>query len=537
MPDYNLLIKNGRLVDGTGNPWFKADIGISEGKIEKIGSIKEKEEQTIDVEGLIVSPGFIDLHNHSDLTVLAYPHCENYLMQGVTTAVVGNCGLSMAPLNPKRMELLKTYLSPLLAPDFDYRWNWRTLGEFYKIVKEKGTGMNLVPLVGQGTIRVAVKGFEKSEASAQEMKEMKRLLAQSLEEGAFGMSTGLIYPPGSYTPTKELIELGRILKEYGRIYASHIRNEADFLMEALKEVIKIGEVNGIPVEISHHKASGESNWGKVNATLRAIREARERGVEVGCDVYPYTAGSTTITAILPGWALEGGVERMLDRLKKKEARKKIKEELSKDTIKGENWIKEAGFDGIIVASCQSNREYEGKSLEEILREKGRLQEKYEGLLDLLLEIGGNASIVLFTMSEEDVKTVISSPISSIASDSWVTSPSIGKPHPRAYGTFPRVLGKYVREERILTLEDAIRKMSSLPASKVRLKNRGLLKEEFWADLVVFDPAKIRDRSTYKDPHQYPIGIKYVIVNGQIAVENGKLTDSKPGKIIKSSERN
>ncbi len=533
--DFDIVIKRGDIIDGTGNPWFGGDIGIDKGKIKKIGLIRENGRKTIDADGMVISPGFIDLHNHSDMSVLACPNCESYIMQGVTTLVVGNCGLTMAPVSPQRLELLKEYLLPLLSQDFDYGWNWKTLKEYYEKVEEEKIAANLVPLVGHGTIRIAVKGFEKSELSEEEMGEMKKLLAESLEDGAFGMSTGLIYAPGCYSTTEELVELGGVLKEYGRIYTSHIRNESTKLAEAVKEAIRIGEENNIPVEVSHHKAKGEENWGKIDSTLRLMEKARERGVEVNCDVYPYIAGSTTISAFLPIWVLEGGIEKMLERLKSKEIREKIKEELVEDRVGGENYFRDAGFDGIFISSCPSNKEYEGKSLTEIIREKNRLSEPYEAFFDLVLEIRGNGLTINFMLDEEDVKRVISSPLSSICSDSWAMSPtSTGKPHPRTYGTFPRILGRYVREEKILRIEGAIRKMTSLPASKVRLKDRGLLKEGFWADVTIFDPAEIRDTATYQDPQQYPTGIKYVIVNGGIAVEGGKLTYAKSGKILNAS---
>ena len=530
--EYDLVIRNGLIVDGTGSPWFKDDIAIKNGKIVRVGKVKGRGEVELDARGLVVSPGFIDLHNHSDLTILAYPNAESYIMQGVTTAVVGNCGLSMAPINPDKVDLLKKYLSPFLARDFDYGWDWRTLGEFYSKIEKQGTTINLVPLVGHGTIRIAVKGFDPSEPSKEELEEMKRLLRESLEEGAFGMSTGLIYPPGSYAKTEEIIELAKVVREYGGIYTSHIRNEGKYLIESVEEAIRIGEEAGIPVEISHHKASGKPNWGKVNATLRLMERARERGVEVNCDVYPYTAGSTTITALLPTWVLEGGVGKMLDRLKDREVRKRIKEEIEEDRMKGENFLKAAGWGGVLISQC-SVKEYEGKTLEEILKEKGMAHDPYEGFFDWLLEIKGDAAMVIFIMDEEDVKTVLSSPLSSVISDAWATCPAAGgKPHPRAYGTFPRVLGRYVREEKLLTLEEAIRKMTSLPAGKVRLHDRGLIREGFWADIVIFDPKTVIDRATYENPHQYPEGIKYVIVNGKVVVKDGELTGERPGKVIR-----
>jgi N-acyl-D-amino-acid deacylase len=533
---YDIVVKEGHIIDGTGNPWFKADIGIYRGKVVKIGIIEEIGQNVINADGMIVSPGFIDLHNHSDLTILAHPDCESSIMQGMTTAVVGNCGFSMAPVSSKNLRLLREYISPFLKRDFDYGWDWISLKDYYEKVKKKQIAMNLVPLVGHGTIRIAVRGFEKSKLSRAELREMKKLLIQSLEDGAFGMSTGLAYPPGYFATMEELLELGAILKKYGKIYASHIRNESSRLKEAVKEAIKIGEENNIPIEISHYKAKGEENWGKVDSSLRLMEKARAKGIEVGCDVYPYTAGSTTITSILPVWVLEGGIEKMLKRLRNSDIREKIKKEYVEDRVMGSNDIKDAGFNGIVVSSCSSHKEYEGKSLEDIINGKYRFGDPYEGLFEFLLEIKGDATVIKFLMEEEDVKQVISSPLSLIISDSWTTSPDEGgKPHPRAYGTFPRFLRIYVTEGRILTIEEAIRKITSLPASRIRLKGRGLIKEGFWADIVLFDPVEIKDNSTYQDPHRYPSGMKYVIVNGGIAVDNGKPTYAKYGKIIYANQ--
>ena len=325
--------------------------------------------------------------------------------------------------------------------------------------------------------------------------------------------------------------MAKVLREYNAIYATHMRNEGKYLIEAVDEAIRIGEEAGVPVEISHHKASGRYNWGKVSATLRLMERARMRGVEVNCDVYPYTAGSTTITALLPNWMLEGGVEKMLDRLRDQEVRERLKREFKEDLM-GENFLRSAGWNGVLISQCVVEK-YEGKTLEEILKMKGAFESPYDGFFDWLLEVKGDAAMIIFTMDEMDMKTVLSHPLSSVISDSWATSPSSGgKPHPRAYGTFPRVLGRYVRGEKLLSLEEAVRKMTSLPASKIRLSDRGLIKEGFWADIVIFDPDKIIDKATYQSPHQYPAGIRYVIVNGEIVVEDGKLKGVRPGKVLK-----
>lgn len=534
---YDLIIRNGKIVDGTGNPFVFRDIGIKDEKIAKIGKIHEQGKIEIDADKLVVSPGFIDLHNHVDQGILAFPLGDSYTMQGVTTSVVGNCGLSMAPVNPERLEQLKKYNSPFLAKHYHYMWNWKSLGDFYERVIEKGIALNLVPLVGHGTLKVAVMGFKGSDPSRVEMEEMKSLLKQCMEDGAFGMSTGLIYPPGTYSRKDELIELASVLTEYGGIYATHLRDEGNDLLESVQEAIDIGRANGIAVEISHHKAMSNRNWGKVHDSLAMIARAREDGVDVSCDVYPYTAISTTITSLLPTWALEGGIESMLQRLNDPDARESIICALAQAEGGNDSLIKQLGTDRIFIGECPSRTDYEGLSLNKIFRCVPHDGQIYSKFLDLLLEIDGNATMVVFAMSEEDVKTVIASPFSAIISDSWVTSPdSGGKPHPRAYGSFPRVLGKYVRDEKVLSIEEAVRKMTSMPASKMGIQDRGLLKEGFWADIVIFDPDTIIDRATFQEPHHFPEGIHYVIVNGSAVVEKGRFTQARPGRILKRSAR-
>ena len=530
---YDVVIKGGMVVDGTGNPWLKKDIGIIKDKLVKIGHIKGEARKTIDAAGKVVAPDFIDLHSHTDHNILPCPDAESFIMMGVTTAVVGNCGLTLAPTSPRTLPLLRRYLDPFLQDGYSYGWDWRTLGEFYERVEKQKMGLNLVPLAGQGTIRLAVKGLEPGPATPAEMNEMKRLLAESMEEGAFGMSTGLIYAPGSYCETEEIIELTSVLKRYGGIYTTHMRNESDRLIESVEETIRIGDANDIPVEIPHHKALGKTNWGKVNATLRMLEDVRRRGVDIGCDAYPYVATSTSITAIIPTWLLEGGVDMLPQKLKDNEIREQAKKEIIDGTMKGSNAIKAAGWHGIRIAGCPSNREYEGKSIAEILEMTNRFADPFAGFFDFVLEINGNAKIINFSIDEADVKTVLSHPLTAFISDAGAMAPRMGgKPHPRTYGTFPRVLAKYVREERLLSLEEAVKKMTSLPAGRVGISDRGALREGLFADIVVFDPATIRDKATFDDPHQYPEGIEYVIVNGVPAVENGRLTGARAGRVLR-----
>ena len=531
--DFDIVIKGGEIFDGTGIPSFKADIGIKDGKIVKIGNITEKGSTTINADDLVVSPGFIDMHNHADHAILAFPNAECYIMQGVTTSLVGNCGLSMAPINSANLELTKSYLFPFLRSDFDYKWDWKTSKEYFEKIRKNRTAINLAPLVGQGTLRIAVKGFDMSRASKEEMDTMKTILKQELEEGAFGLSTGLVYPPGSYSTTEELVELTSVLKDYDALYTTHMRSESDELLESVEEAIRIGEENDISVEISHHKAIGKANWGKVKKTLKMLEDARKRGVNIHCDVYPYTVAMTTVSSLLPPWTLEGGVEKMLARLGSQEERVKIERDITEGRMKGENWIRGIGWENIVVAECPLDKNSEGKSLKTLFQEKNQFQKPFKALFDWLIKIKGEATMVFICMDEDDVKTVISSPLSIIISDSWVIAPrGGGKPHPRGYGSFSRILGKYVREEKILTLKEAIKKMTSMPAKKIGLKDRGILQEGYWADITIFNKDEIKDKATFKNPHQYAEGIYYVIVNGELAVNHGEITGRKPGKILK-----
>ena len=533
MKSFDLIIRNGCICDGTGNPSRHADVGIVGDRIEAIGKLSDATaKETVDASGKVVAPGFIDMHNHVDHAVLAFPDEESYIMQGVTTSVVGNCGLSMAPVSDAHRDEVRKYLKPFLDKKFDYGWEWSTLTEFFTRVRNSGTIQNLAPLVGQGTLRIAVKGFDPSPATGAEMARMKALLLEELEQGAFGLSSGLIYPPGSYTTERELTELASVLTPFGAVYATHIRNEGDRLIESVDEAIAIGEANGIPVEISHHKAASRANWGKVNATLRIMEQARSRGVDVSCDVYPYPAAMTTISALLPSQALEGGIGEMLRRLADPASRAQLAAAIGDGTMKEENWIRGIGWKNIVIAECGAAPRYDGMSLEQIIAGR-KPEDPFGSFFDWLLEVKAEATMVLFGMDEDDVRTVIAHPLSAVISDSWVTAPRAGgRPHPRGYGSFPRLLGKYVREEKLLSLEEAVRKITSMPASKIGIRDRGLLREGFFADVVVFDAATVRDKATFTNPHQYPEGIEHVVVNGRIVVTRNTLLGVRPGTILR-----
>jgi len=529
---YDLVIKNGRVIDGTGNPWFKADIAVKDGKVVEIGEIPQsKADEVIDATGQIVCPGFIDMHSHSDLFLLINPKAESKIRQGVTTEVIGNCGASLFPILPGKVEIFMKRVGALAE---EVTWDWHTLDEYAEKLENQGISVNVVPLVGHGTLRINVMEFENRAPTKNELDEMKALLEDSLKVGAFGMSTGLIYTPGSYANTEEIIELAKVASRYGGIYASHVRSESTWLLEAVREAIRIGKEADIPVEISHLKSAGRRNWGKVRDALRIIEAARDEGVEVTCDFYPYTAGSTGLAACLPPWAHEGGLEEMLKRLNDPSARAKMKKDIERGLPGWENLAGTAGWDSIVVAYCEKNKEYEGLSIAEIAKMRG--VDPFDAAFDLLLEEEGVVSIILHMICEDDMRYVMKHQLTMVGTDGSCYAPygplARGKPHPRNYGTFPRILGRYVRDEKVLSLQDAIRKMTSMPAQKLGLRDRGLIREGFWADIVIFDPHKVLDKATFKNPHQYPEGITYVIVNGKVAIEKGEHTGVLAGKVLR-----
>ncbi len=533
---FDLAIKNGRIVDGTGNPWFRADIGIRKGKIAEIGRLTSSEaKKIIDAEGLVVCPGFIDMHNHSDRSLLVNPNLESAVRQGITTLVIGNCGFSLAPVDPTKKEFMVKYFSRFLPVGVELRIDWSTFGEYLTRLEENKAASNIATLVGHGTVRASVIGFEDRDPTPEELEKMKMLVAEAMDAGAFGLSTGLIYPPGMYSKTYELIELCKVVARYGGIYASHIRGEGATLVEAVKEAIEIGEKSGVPVEISHHKAAGKVNWGKTKETLKLMEEARARGVDVTCDQYPYNAGMTSLATLLPPWTQVGGMEETLKRLRNPEERERIRRDIEEGVAGWENMISNCGWESIYISfvATKENKVLEGKNLAEIAELKGK--DEFSALFDLILEEKGKAYIVIFEMDEEDIRRVMRSRLQMVGTDSWAVAPygvlSEGKPHPRFYGTYPRILGKYVREDRVITLEDAVRKMTSFPAQKLKLKDRGLIREGSWADIVVFDPIRVKDRATYEDPHQYPEGIKYVLVNGEVVIDKGEHTGVLARKIL------
>ena len=526
---FDLLIRHGTVIDGTGRPGVAADVGVSGGRVTAVAPALEGDAaRDIDASGRIVAPGFIDAHTHSDFTLLSTPGADSKVRQGITTEVVGNCGFSPAPVAPQTLDLLKEYVGFLNA---DLPWNWQRLGEYYQRVSDQGCAMNLVPLVGHGAVRIAVMGFADRAPSADELVHMQRLVGEAMEDGAFGLSSGLIYTPGCYGDTAELVALAQVARQAGGVYATHMRGEGGTLEEAISEALSVGEEAGIPVQISHLKASGRENWGKMERALHMIEAGRERGIAVTADVYPYIAGSTTMTSLFPAWTLEGGMDRFLARIADRDTRQRIIDEVQGD---GAGWSRATGslgWDDILVASCQQQKQFEGCTVAQIADAMGK--EPPEAMMDFLLAEQGKVAVVLFMMSEENVALGIAHPLLMIGSDSLALATGQGgKPHPRTYGTFPRVLGKYVRDERLLSLEEGVRKMTSMAADTFGLSDRGVLAEGKAADITIFDAATVADRATFGEPHQYSIGIDYVIVNGQIVVEHGVQHPVLPGQVLR-----
>ena len=527
----DLTLKNGRIVDGTGNPWSYGDVGIKDDVVMEVGRVNQSSRETVDVRGQVISPGFIDGHCHSDLMVLDDPLSEIKLQQGVTTEVLGNCGMTPAPFTERNLDLLRSYVEPVLGST-EREWSWETVESYVDSLLEVKPSENVATYVGHGTLRIAVIGFENRPASADELDRMKRLLEEGLQAGAVGLSLGLMYAPGSYTSREELAELCSVLPGYDGLLATHIRGEGNSLIPSIEEVIWLAETCGVSLQVSHLKAAGRSNWGSVTQAMELIEDARSRGLDVTCDVYPYTAGSTTLTSLLPPWVLEGGVSRALERLKDSASRKRIKEELGHEHDGWDNLLASTGWDSVYISSLsrRNGANLEGKHIAELSEMKG--MESADYMMDLLLEQDGKISIVFFHMAGTDVDQVVRWDRSLIASDSLHDQAE--KPHPRLYGTFPHVLARYVREDRLLTLEEAIRKMTSFPARRFRLGKRGLIAPGYAADLVMFDPETISDRATYDDPKRFPEGISCVLVNGAIVVESGVHRGVRAGRAIERS---
>ncbi|HLF50205.1 MAG TPA: D-aminoacylase [Methylomirabilota bacterium] len=527
---WSLLIKNGSVVDGSGAPAAAADVAVEGDRIAAVGrGLSGEAARVIDATGLMVTPGFIDIHSHSDLFYHACPAAESKVRQGVTTEVVGMCSFSPAPVAPGGAEAVKAWAAGIGSR---LVITWQTFAQYMDHLRGLGPSVNIVHFVGQGALRLAGMGAENRPPAPRERKDMERLLAEALEAGAFGFSTGLVYPPSLYASTEELVALAKSMAKRGGLYFSHIRGEAATLEDAIKEAIRIGEDGGVPVQIAHIKAAGRENWGKMDRALRLVDEARARGLDVTADVYPYHAASTKMDNLLPAWTHDGGIAKLLERLHDGAARRRIVDECSVD---GERWKTASGtvgWDEILVATC-SRPELAGTNLAQLARDTGMAPA--EVMLDLLRDEQAQVSMVVFSQSEDNVVKALAHPHVMIGSDSLGLSagpgPHPGKPHPRMYGTFPRVLGRYVRERKLLSWETAVNKMTGMPAAKLRLKDRGLVRPGLAADLAVFDPATVLDLATFVDPHRHPAGIPYVVVNGQVVVDGPRYNAAPAGRVL------
>jgi N-acyl-D-amino-acid deacylase len=502
-PPYDLVIRNGRIVDGTGSPWYRAEIGIRGDTIAAISpSIAGPAARTIDAAGQIVSPGFIDIHNHGRENIFELPTADNYIRQGVTTIIEGPDGGSVVPLGPflDKLDALKK-------------------------------SINIGSFIGQGSVREAVLGRANRRPSEAELDKMRALVEDGMKNGAFGMSTGLFYVPGAFTPIEEVIALARVAGKYGGIHISHMRDEAFGVVDSVKETIRIGEEGQLPTQVTHHKIVGPRNYGKSVETLALLDAARARGVDATSDQYPYTASSNAFVAsMVPQWAQEGGREQMLARLKNPTSRK----EIAGETVR---IIREERGGGdpknVFLAHCDWDPAMAGKNLADVAKMRG-LEPTIENGAEAALWVveQGSCQGVYHAMSEQDLERVMRHPLTMIASDGWVQIFGSGVPHPRSYGTFPRVLGVYVRERKVLPLEDAIRKMTAFPAQRLRLNDRGILRPGLKADVVVFDPATVRDMATFEKPHQYPVGFSSVIVNGELVFDGKAMTSARPGRVLR-----
>lgn len=531
-PEYDLLIKNGRVVDGTGRPAYDAEVAIKGDRIARIDKMPvASARRTIDARGLIVAPGFIDMLGQSESNLLIDPRAMSKVMMGVTTEITGE-GESIAPVNERLIQE---------NADFYRRYNltvdWRTLGEYFQRLEKQGIGVNLGTYVGATSVRAYVVGFDNRAPTAAELDQMRRLVADAMKDGALGLSTSLQYVPARFAKTDEIVELAKVARQYGGIYATHQRSEANALDASLEEVFEIAQRARIPVEIFHLKTAYKKNWGRMPEILRRIASARQRGLDIRADVYPYTAASTSLTACLPPWALEGGTERMLERLRDLNTRARLKREIMTDSNEWENiYLGSGGPEGVLIGSVV-NRDLEatqGKRISEIATQQQK--DPLDALFDLILADRGQTGAIYFMMSEDDLSAALRAPYVSICTDSGARATdgplSRSKSHPRGWGSYPRILSRYVREQHLLTLEEAIHKMTGLPAERVQLRDRGLVRAGMYADLTLFDPQRVRDRATFEAPNQYPGGIPYVIINGQLSVDNGQRTNALAGRVLR-----
>jgi N-acyl-D-amino-acid deacylase len=532
-PAFDVVILNGHVIDGTGSPWYAADVGVRDGRIAAIGRLAgAAAKRTIDARGRIVAPGFIDMLGQSELTVLVEPTLPSKIFQGITTEITGEGG-SAAPLNDAIVKADKVDYDHLaITPD------WRTYAQYFARVEKQGIGINMAHFVGATQVRRMVLGDADKQPAPAELDRMKALVREAMEQGAAGLSTSLQYPPAPYAKTEELIALASEAATHGGIYATHMRSEAGTVLEALDEAIRIGREANIPVEIWHVKAAGKRNWGRMKEIVSKIEAARRAGIDITADTYAYPAWFNSFSAFIPPWAHDGGDEKLLERLKDPQARERIRKDMLSPDDKGwdNEWQEIPGPEAVLIGAVQNPelRSIQGKTLAEIasLWKKDPI----DTIFDILIRDHAYTYVAVFGMSEPDVALAVAQPWVSFNNDSQGTAPTglLGQehPHPRAYGTFPRIFRKYVREDKLISLEEAVRKMTALPAQKMRLADRGVLKAGMWADVVVFDPEQIADKATFAQPNQLSVGMDYVLVNGVPVIAAGKATNALPGKVLR-----
>ena len=530
---FDVLITNGRVVDGTGAPWFRADIGITGDRIAAIGQLDDREAKVrIDATNLVVAPGFIDMLGQSEFNVLVDPRAASKITQGITTEITGE-GSSIAPLND---ALVKS-----AQPQYDrfkITLDFRTLDQYFARLERQRPAINVGSFVGAGGVRAYVVGQGQRAATPEEIEQMKALVGQAMEQGALGVSTSLQYVPGRFASTDEIVELARVAKKYGGIYISHQRSESSQIMPSLDEVFAISERAGIPAEVWHLKTAYKANWGRMPSVLKYFEAARARGLDVTFNMYPYDRASNGLDACLPLWVREGGLEQMLARLKDPSQRERIKRDMDDPNTKDwENqWYGSGGGAGVMVSTVldPALRKWEGKNLVKIGKEMGK--DPRDAAMDLVIADRGETSVIISIMREDDVRAALVHPMMSIGTDSGARAEdgplSESKSHPRAWGSFPRVLGKYVREEKLLSLEEAIRRFTSRPAGRVGIADRGVLRPGFKADITIFNPDTVRDVSTFEDPTHYSQGIEHVLVNGKAVISSGKITAERPGEPVR-----
>ena len=538
--DYDILINNGLVIDGTGQARYPRDIGISKGKIVEVKQVLSGSAlETIDASGHIVSPGFIDVHSHSDMSLPFGNRLESTIHQGITTTLIGNCGFSLAPVNEDRIELVKKEFEIHSPPGESVDVTWRTFAEYLESIEHAKISSNIASLVGFGAVRIAGgPAYDDRSPIESELQLMRTYVAEAMEAGAFGISTGLIYPPQVYASTDEIVALAEVVAKYQGLYFSHIRGEGETVLKAVTEVIDIVERSGcVGGQIAHHKVAGQHLWGRSKETLQLIEDANIRGVNVTCDQYPYDRGSTSLISLLPPWVHVGGVDELLERLRSSEIRKRIITDMEDETLEWENIKLEAGWQNIFIASVKTEKwkDVEGLSISEITTRK-EFSDEYSTLFELLLDENAEVTMTMKSMGDEDIERIMKNKYVMVGTDGAGIAPegvlSHGKPHPRHYGTYPRILGRYVREKGVLSLEDAIHKMTGFPAKRLGLTDRGTLTVGSWADIVIFNPETILDNATYLDPHQFPTGIPYVIVNGTVVVRDGIQGEDLPGQVLR-----